>query len=481
MATDLRAAQLAARLQRLPTSRASWTLVILAAGALIIEALDIGSLSIILPGVKALWHLAPTQIGMLAASSALGIAIGMIPAGRLADRFGRKRLLVGGVLWFCAGTMLSALSPSYTTLVLLRGLSGLGMAPAFIMPYSIVSEFVSATTRTAFAGLLETALGVGYLLPPVLGILVMPHFAPDVGWRIFLVIAGLPVIYVGVIIRYLPESPRWLSRVGRHAEAERIVSGIERRVEAAIGRKLPDPVVAPEVVLAVAAHRPTPTLAALGVVWRPPYLLRTVAMICGALSTFSMFYVGVNYIPSLFIERHMAMTGAFLFTLIIAAVQIPGKILNGLAAELVGRKVIYLIFTIPAAIGAYEFGQTTDTYAMLGWASLFLFCASGSAPSYKMWYAEQYPTPIRATGQATVEAIGGRLIGGVVWTLLFPIIVAAYGIAATMTILAVVAVLACLIVVAFAPETYRRSVETLEATTVGMAEQRNSADPARVA
>ena len=174
MQTDMRAANLAAQLQRLPTTRASWVIVILAAGALVVEALDIGSLSVILPGVKTMWHLVPSQIGILAASSALGIAIGMNPAGRLADRFGRKRLLVAGVLWFCGGTMLSAAAPNYTILVLLRGLSGLGMAPAFIMPYSIVSEFVSATTRTAFAGLLETALGVGYLLPPLLGILVMP-------------------------------------------------------------------------------------------------------------------------------------------------------------------------------------------------------------------------------------------------------------------------------------------------------------------
>jgi putative MFS transporter len=454
-------------------------LVILASGALIVEALDIGSLSIILPGVKNVWHLVPAQIGMLAASSALGIAVGMIPAGRLADRLGRKRLLVGGVLWFCAGTMLSAAAPNYGTLVLLRGLSGLGMAPAFIMPYAIVSEFVSATTRTAFAGLLETALGIGYLLPPILGILVMPHFAPDVAWRVFLVIAGLPVVYVGVIIHYLPESPRWLSRMGRHDEAERIVSAIEQQVETSTGTKLPEPEIAPETLLAVGAHVPAPSFAALGTVWRPPYLMRTVAMICGALSTFSMFYVGVNYVPSLFIERHMAMTNAFLFTLVIAAVQIPGKMLNGLVAELVGRKAIYLIYTIPAAIGAYEFGQSSTPLAMLGWASLFLFCASGSAPSYKMWYAEQYPTPIRATGQATVEAIGGRLVGGVIWTMAFPIIVAAWGIAATMSILSVMAILACLIVVVFAPETYRRSVEALEVETVAADDPQGAATPAR--
>jgi putative MFS transporter len=466
MPNDLRAAQLAARLQRIPTSRATWMLVILAAGALVIEALDIGSLSIILPVVKGLWHLSPTQVGILAASSALGIAIGMIPAGRLADRLGRKRLLVGGVLWFCAGTMLAAASPNYETLVLLRGLSGLGMAPVFIMPYSIVSEFVSSTTRTAFAGLLETALGIGYMMPPLLGILVLPNFAPDVSWRVFLVIAGLPVVYVWVIVRYLPESPRWLSRAGRHEEAERIVSWFERRVEAATGKPLPEAVVAPEVALAVGAQRPVPTLAAFGTVWRPPYRVRTLAMICGAISTFSMFYVGVNYVPSLFLEKQMGLTNALVFTLIITSVQIPGKILNGLIAERVGRKIVYLIYTIPAAIGAYEFGQSSDKYVMLAWTCVFLFCASGAAPSYKMWYAEQYPTPIRATGQATVESIGGRLFGGVIWTFLFPIIVAAYGIATTMTILAVMATVACLVVVTFAPETYRRSVESLEAAVL---------------
>jgi putative MFS transporter len=268
--------------------------------------------------------------------------------------------------------------------------------------------------------------------------------------------------------------------VGRHDDAERIVSDIERRVERLIGAKLPEPVVAPEVVTAVATYQAAPTLAALSVIWRPPYLKRTVAMICGALSTFSMFYVGVNYVPSLFIERHMALTNAFIFTLVIAAVQIPAKIMNGLLAEVVGRKAIYLIYTIPAAIGAYEFGQATDQLAMLGWASLFLFGASGSAPSYKMWYAEQYPTPIRATGQATVESIGGRLVGGVVWTMLFPVIVAGYGLAATMMILAIMAIIACLIVTLFAPETYRRSVETLEAAAVERIDPGGRANPARV-
>jgi MFS family permease len=124
------------------------------------RSLDIGSLSVILPILKPLMHLSAVQVGMLAASSAVGFTIAMIPTGLLADRFGRKHPLIGGVLWFVGLTLVSALAPDFWTLLMLRGLSGLGMAPTFIMPYAFVSELVSSRTRAAFAGVLEASLGL---------------------------------------------------------------------------------------------------------------------------------------------------------------------------------------------------------------------------------------------------------------------------------------------------------------------------------
>jgi hypothetical protein len=102
---------------------------------------------------------------------------------------------------------------------------------------------------------------------------------------------------------------------------------------------------------------------------------------------------------------------------------------------------------------------------MMGWGCLFLFAASGSAPSYKMWYAEQYPTTIRAIGLSTCEGVGGRLLGGVVWTAAFPVLVEAFGIGTTMTIIAVTGLVTLFVVLAFAPETAGRSVEELEGET----------------
>lgn len=93
---------------------------------------------------------------------------------------------------------------------------------------------------------------------------------------------------------------------------------------------------------------------------------------------------------------------------------------------------------------------------------MFLFAASGSAPSYKMWYAEQYPTPIRAIGLSTCEGIGGRLLGGVVWTTMFSVLVDRIGVAATMTLVAAAGLVTLAVVLVFAPETAGRSIEELE-------------------
>jgi len=474
MATPTRESLLlSARLQRLPTTRYTCLFVLLLSGALVVEALDIGSLSIILPVLKPLMKLSPIEVGMLAASSAIGITLGVIPTGLMADRFGRKIVLVGGMLWFSGLTMAAAASPNYTTLLVLRGLSGLGMAPTFIMPYALVSELVSARTRAAFAGLMESALGIGYIAAPILGLVVVPHFAPDVSWRIFLVIAGLPIVYVWVLWRFLPESPRWLSRVGRHDEAERIVAVLEDRVERLIGAALPEPMMSAELEAALSGERPRAGWRAVLEVWRPTYVARTLAMISGAFGTFALFYVAVNYIPSLFEAKSIGLSNAFILSLMVTSSQIPGKILNGVTSDLLGRKRTYALFTLVALAGAYMFGQSSDPIVMMGWASLFLFASSGSAPSYKMWYAEQYPTAIRAVGQSTVEGLGGRLLGGVIWTAIFPVLVDRFGIADTMAIITVLGLTALVIVTAFAPETAGRSVEELEA-----GDMRRSAPPA---
>lgn len=460
---QLSPAILMARLQRIPATSSSWLIVILAAGALVVEALNIGSLSIILPILRNQMHLTPFDVGVLAASSALGIAVGMIPTGYLADHFGRKRLLIFGVIWFAGGTLISAFSPNFDILITLRGLTGLGMAPAFIMPYTLTSEIVPATTRTAFASILETALGIGYLLPPILGFFIIPHLSPEIGWRVFMFTCGLPVIYVVLIWKFMPESPRWLHRRGHYGAAELIIADLERRAERNIGKPLESPCIDAATKVASLTDFATEGFwQSMGVVWRKPYLLRTVPMIVGSISLFSMFYITVNYLPTIFMSRHIVLTNAFIFTLIVTAAQIPWKIINGVAAEYIGRKKIFVIFMIIVAISVHEFGLAKTPLLLIFWG-MMMFAAAGAAPAYKMWYAEQYPTQVRAVGQSVVEGIGGRLIGGVIWTALFPVLLAHFGLESTMNIGVIITLVGLIVVTISVPETFRQTVEGLEA------------------
>jgi len=283
----------------------------------------------------------------------------------------------------------------------------------------------------------------------------------EIAWRMFLLIAGLPITYVWVLWKYLPESPRWLSRTGRLDEAERIIAAIEERVEKLTGAPLPEPVVTQD-LLSSFSERQRVGLRAVLDVWRQPYLVRTLAMSSGAFGTFALFYVAVYYGPTLFAAKSIGLSNALILSLIVTSSQIPGKLLNGSLSEFLGRKPAYALFALLASVGAYFFGQSSQPIMMMGWGCLFLFAASGSAPSYKMWYAEQYPTPIRAIGVSSCEGIGGRLFGGVVWTAVFPVLVDAFGVGATMTLIAAAGLVTLVVVLVFAPETAGRSLEELE-------------------
>src|ERR1700694_1476137 len=101
---------LVARLNRIPLTRTGVKVLILLQIAWIIEGIDIGVSGPVLLLLKDIWHLNPQELGILGASGTLGIVLGLIPAGYLADRFGRKPLAVWGMLQFTFFTGLEALA-----------------------------------------------------------------------------------------------------------------------------------------------------------------------------------------------------------------------------------------------------------------------------------------------------------------------------------------------------------------------------------
>lgn len=449
-----------ARVERLPLTRYIWFLAFLAAMAWFVESIDIGAMGVVLPALKKLIGLTPSEVGLLAVASTVGIVVGLIPAGRVADRYGRKAVLVWGVVIYAGFTILAAFSNGLDMLVALRFLSGLGMGAVFPLPYAIITEFVPKDRRTFFNGFLDAGLSLGYFGAPLLGFVVFGALPPDTAWRVFFIAAGLPLIYAIFVAKYMPESPRWLARSGRVDEAETVMTRIENIVARQSGKALA--AVDTTAVAAAATKRIDPRSVAWYAPWTPMFLGRTITSMICAVGTFFMFYIVMIFFPSIFHARGLEIAHSLLFTAIITGAAIPGKLLNGWLGERYGRKPMYILFMGLAGVGCLFFlGALGSTTLMLVYACTMSFFGTGAFPVLKIWYAEQYPTPVRGTGAATVEMVA-RLLGGVVGAFAFPIVVAKNGLGTAFYAVAAVTFVGVIVMAIFGRETRGKTLERIE-------------------
>lgn len=448
----LTVAEVAARLERLPMTRYLWGLVWLAGGAWFVESLSVGATGVVLPALKQLWHLTPGQTGLLAVASTIGVVMGLPPAGWLADRFGRVRLLTAGILVYSGLTVLSAASTGFDMLVALRWLAGLGMGAVFPLPYSVVSEWVNRHRRTWLSGFLDAALSVGYFVAPLLGLLLIPAFPAAWAWRVFLVAAGLPLIYALLVRRYMPESPRWLVLQGRTREARRILEAAEK---ASWGTMRPAESESPPV-----SDPPAEAIPA-AVPWNE-LVGRTLVSTAAATGTFFMFYVVMTYTPMIFAQLGLPYATSLGFAALVTAAAIPGKLVNGYLSEIWGRKAVFGLFMGSAAACAALFATLPALPALVASAMGMSFFGTGAFPGLKMYYAEQYPTSRRVSGSAWVEAIA-RTLGGIVGAALMPILWHQDGLRAAFSLIAAVAVFAVLVMAVAGQETRGLTLEAIQA------------------
>ena len=379
--------------------------------------------------------------------------IGVIPSGIMADRIGRKKMLMLGMGWSTVLTLFCALAPTIGWLVGLRFLAGLGMGAMFPLPYAMMSEFVSSRTRGAFTGIMDSLLSAGYFISPLLGALIIPNMAPDVGWRTLFLLGGLPIVYVLVIAKFLPESPRWFEIKGRREEAEHLMSSIEREVEQQWGRPLPP--VGPITPVVVSKQRvPISTL------FQREYRTRTLMCWLALGCTFFIFYSIQVFMPTVVSQMGFSLTSAFIFTSIIVGASIPGKILEAWLVEKWGRKPVIISFTLIAVACTFVFGFLRGAVPVLAVGIVMSFFGIGMNPAVKIYVAENYPTRIRATGVATAEAVG-RLISGVLAPAYFPFLLASSGVAAAYSFVGVLGLIGVGAVMLFGTETKGRTLEQI--------------------
>lgn len=410
----------------------TWMLSLLVAVAWLIEAYDIGLMGVSVITLKNLWHLTSHDQALLLISSTIGIVLGVIPAGYLADHWGRRRLMIGALVFYSIITALGGLAMNWEELLLVRIVSGLGLGAMFPVPYTFISEIVPKTHRGRATGFLDGFLSIGYFIAPLTASILLSHVG---GWRILYGLGGLGAIYAIVLARYLPESPRWVA----YKEQRR------QDIPGAMSGDASTKGISPWAILSRGQR------------------LKTIGIWFVFSSIFVIFYVVMGLMPSILVKDHLSLHLALQFDAVIMAASVPGKFLEGWLVERVGRRGVIGAFSVLTGIFCWIFPQVAGAAPILGVAVVIAFFGIAVDPAIKIFTAEQYPTAIRGQGVGWAEGVA-RFAGGVVAPFAMTLLMQT-GLSQSFDVIGLLIFVAGLSVPLFAKETAGRELEDYSGET----------------
>ncbi|PYB73846.1 aromatic acid/H+ symport family MFS transporter [Pseudomonas sp. LB-090624] len=380
-------------IDRQPIGRYQKWVVFLGFLIIALDGLDVAIIGFIAPQLKSDWNLGAQSLGPVLSAALIGLALGALVAGPLADRHGRKAVLLCSVLLFGSFTLASAFSPNLETLVTLRFLTGLGLGAAMPNASTLVSEYAPARSRS----LLITLAFCGFSMGAAFGGFVSAWMIPNLGWRSVLAMGGaLPLLVLPLLYWRLPESVTFL--VSKGANRQRILDIVRR--------------LAPGQVNAdstfVMPGKGLPAGGAIGTVLSPQYRFGTCMLWVGYVLALFLVYLFSGWLPTLVKEG-----GGFSVSeaaIVTACFQIGGP----LGAVSVGwamdrypaQRVLVLTFLFSGAV-IFAIGQVATDFAWLCVvASAVGFGLNGASVGMNALAAAFYPTQARATGASWMSGIG---------------------------------------------------------------------------
>ena len=336
------------------------------------DAMDVGILSFVIAALATEWSLTPGEMGWIGSINSIGMAVGALVFGVLADKVGRKKVFMITLVLFSVAGGLSALTTTLAAFLILRFFVGMGLGGELPVASTLVSESVEAKERGRVVVLLESFWAAGWLLSALISYFIILNY----GWRIGLIITALPAFYAIYLRLKLPDSPRFVSN---ETQSRSIMQNMKD-------------------------------------VWSKKYAKRTLMLwIVWFMVVFS-YYGMFLWLPSVMVMKGFDLIKSFEYVLIMTLAQLPGYFTAAWLIEKAGRKFVLITFLLGTAASALVFGSADSTAVLIISGMLLSFFNLGAWGALYAYSPEQYPTVIRGTGSGMAASVGR--IGGILGPLL---------------------------------------------------------------
>jgi sugar porter (SP) family MFS transporter len=412
---------------------------------------DTGVISGALIFIKEDLGLTPFMEGLVVSGVLIGALAGAAFGGTLADRIGRKKLIIWLGALFSIGAIGTGLSPNVESLVLFRIVLGVAVGGASAIVPLYLSEMAPAAIRGRVASLNTLMNALGILMAYVINYV----FSSSGRWDWMLLLAIVPSLLLMVGMLFMPESPRWLLQNEREEEARRVLLLTRDSDEIDLEIKS---------IKALKTEEKVPLSELFSPLMRPILLVGVgVAIFQQVIGTNTIIY----YTPTILIDSGIGASSAIAGTIGIGIINVMFTIIGTVLIDRLGRKMLMLIGNIGMSLALGVLGVSTlffqaPSWLLLGCLCLFMVAYSASW-GMVAWVVLAEIFPLKIRGTAIGFASTCLWLANIAVSLSFPVLLESLGSSVLFLFYAVIGIAAFLFVLKFVPETKGKSLEEIEA------------------
>jgi AAHS family 4-hydroxybenzoate transporter-like MFS transporter len=389
-----------------PFASFQWRILVLCLGVLILDGFDIVIMGFIAPALVADWGISRDSLGVVMSSGLFGVAIGALGGGPLADRFGRRWVIIGSIFFFGLMSVLSAWAPNLLVLSVLRFLTGLGLGASQPNAATLASEYAPRKYRS----LMVTGVYCGFTLGAAGGGILANAIMATHGWHVILLVGGVvPMLYAGLLCLFLPESAKYLVVKGtRHKELERIANAIE-------------PGIADGATRFVTPEREHRGRLSVNLIVSRPHLPVTLALWTGLFMSLMTLYFLNSWLPIIIHDNGFSLADAALVGAVMQIGGTLGGILIGWGMDRFNPHRVMILTLIAAATLTITLGLTNPGLnGLVALVFVLGFCTNSTNTGWTALATVYYPTEMRATGTSWMTGIGrfGAIFGAYIGAVL---------------------------------------------------------------
>lgn len=346
--------------------------VVASVTGLTLEGMDIMFISFAMTMIISEFHIDLATGGLISSITNIGMLVGGIVFGVLADKYGRVKVFTYTVLLFAVGTALTGLATNIEQVYLFRFIAGIGAGGEYGIGMALVAEAWPKHKQGRASSYVSVGAQYGVILAALLSAMILPAF----GWRALFFVGALPVIFAFIVRKNLDESPEWLAAQKEKKPAQ----------------KEPG-----KLLQLFATPRVTFTTLAL--------ILMATVQIAG--------YNGLMiWLPSMLQQSQgLSVSGSALWTISTAVGMIIGMLTFGRIMDRFGAKRAYGVFLLASALAVFFYANATGAVGVLVGGAIVGFFSNGMFAGYGALIGSLYPVDIRSTATNTIFNIG-RAVGG---------------------------------------------------------------------